>query len=111
MAAERTLMAWVRTALSMIGFGFTLGKLLQTLAEHNRIIRGPAGKIWTAEGVCIALISLGTLSLLAAIFDHRRRVKLLCVAGFSQWFSLSVIVAAALVVLGVMALLALEASF
>jgi putative membrane protein len=28
MAAERTLMAWVRTALSMIGFGFTIYKFL-----------------------------------------------------------------------------------
>jgi len=26
-AAERTLMAWIRTALSLIGFGFGIGKL------------------------------------------------------------------------------------
>ena len=28
MAADRTLMGWIRTALSMIGFGFTIYKFL-----------------------------------------------------------------------------------
>ena len=35
MAADRTLMAWIRTAISMIGFGFTLAKLFQALAQQN----------------------------------------------------------------------------
>ena len=30
---ERTLMAWIRTSLSMITFGFTLGKLAQMLQK------------------------------------------------------------------------------
>jgi len=30
-AAERTLMGWIRTALSMISFGFTIGKFGQAL--------------------------------------------------------------------------------
>ena len=32
-AAERTLMAWIRTALSLIGFGFGIGKLATYLDE------------------------------------------------------------------------------
>ena len=32
LAAERSLMAWIRTALSMIAFGFTIYKFLQDVA-------------------------------------------------------------------------------
>ena len=38
-AAERTLMAWIRTALSLIGFGFGFGKLdayLRAAGLHTR---------------------------------------------------------------------------
>ncbi len=34
MAADRTLMGWIRTALSMTGFGFIIYKFLQSL-EHT----------------------------------------------------------------------------
>jgi len=33
-AAERTLMAWIRTAISMIGFGFTIYKFFQYQSEE-----------------------------------------------------------------------------
>ena len=37
LAAERTLMAWIRTALSMISFGFTIYKFLQVIDEQSAI--------------------------------------------------------------------------
>ena len=37
LAAERTLMAWVRTALSMISFGFTIYKFLQVIDEQTTV--------------------------------------------------------------------------
>ncbi len=37
LAADRTLMAWIRTALSMLSFGFTIYKLLRALADHGQI--------------------------------------------------------------------------
>jgi putative membrane protein len=111
MAAERTLMAWIRTSISMIGFGFTLAKLFQALAEAKVLIRGPAGRIWTPVGVGMVLISLGTFSLVVAVFDHQRVVKALRAAGLESRFSLTLAVASVLAILGVMALLALVASF
>src|SRR3546814_19011455 len=33
MAADRTLMAWIRPALSMFSFGFTIYKVLESMAE------------------------------------------------------------------------------
>ena len=75
LATERTLMAWIRTSISMIGFGFTVAKLFQSLASSNVLIRGPAGEVWTAEGVGMLMVSLGTFALVAAVFDHRRELN------------------------------------
>lgn len=107
LAAERTLMAWIRTSISMIGFGFTVAKLFQSLASANVLIRGPAGKVWTAEGVGMLLISLGTFALVAAVFDHRRELNQLQTVGLEQRFSLTMAVASVLAILGVFALLSL----
>jgi putative membrane protein len=111
LATERTLMAWIRTSISMIGFGFTLAKLFQALASADVLVRGPAGNVWTAEGVGMLLISLGTFALIAAVFDHRRELKQLQAAGLERRFSLTMAVASVLAILGVMALLSLLVIF
>ena len=107
LATERTLMAWIRTSIAMIGFGFTLAKLFQSLARSNVLIRGPAGNVWTAEGVGLVLVSLGTLALIVAVFDHRRELRQLHAAGLEARFSLTMAVASVLACLGVMALVSL----
>lgn len=107
LAAERTLMAWIRTSISMIGFGFTVAKLFESLARSNVLIRGPAGRVWTAEGVGLLLVSLGTFALVVAVFDHRRQMKQLRAAGLPSRFSLTMTVASVLAILGMMALLSL----
>jgi putative membrane protein len=107
LATERTLMAWIRTSISMIGFGFTLAKLFQSLAESNVLIRGPAGNVWTAVGVGLVLVSLGTAALVVAVFDHYRELKQLRAAGLPARFSLTTAVASVLAILGMMALLSL----
>jgi putative membrane protein len=111
LAAERTLMAWIRTSISMIGFGFTLAKLFQSLASSNVLIRGPAGRVWTAEGVGMLMISLGTFALIVAVIDHRCELKQLREMGLEPRFSLTMAVGAVLAILGVMALLSLVVSF
>lgn len=100
-------MAWIRTSISMIGFGFTLAKLFQSLAQSNVLVRGPAGKVWTAEGVGMVLISLGTFSLIGAIVDHRSQLKQLRASGLRTRLSLTLAVASVLGILGVMALVSL----
>lgn len=110
LAGERTLMAWIRTSISMIGFGFTLAKLFQALADKNILIKGPAGRTWSAEGVGMSLITLGTFALVFAIFDYRRELKLLRAAGLESRFSLPLAVASVLAILGLMALISLAES-
>ncbi len=110
LAGERTLMAWIRTSISMIGFGFTLAKLFQALADKNILIKGPAGRTWSAEGVGMTLIALGTFALVFAVIDYRRELKELRAAGLESRFSLPLAVASVLAILGLMALLSLAES-
>jgi putative membrane protein len=107
LATERTLMAWIRTSISMIGFGFTLAKVFESLAAAGVLLKGPAGRIWTAESIGILLISLGTFSLIVAAFDHHRELRQLRAAGLTMRFSLSMAVASTLAILGVMAMISL----
>jgi putative membrane protein len=64
MAGERTLMAWVRTALAMFSFGFTIYKVLQGVQDvahvHNLRPRN-AG---------LLLVGMGVLSLMAGTFEY-----------------------------------------
>ncbi|WP_410961755.1 DUF202 domain-containing protein, partial [Salmonella sp. SAL4457] len=68
MAAERTLMAWVRTSLAMISFGFTLGKLGDALdsAEVNLLF----GRATDIIGVAYYLVIIGTLALVLAAIQN-----------------------------------------
>src|SRR5881394_3549578 len=89
LAAERTLMAWIRTSISMIAFGFTSAKLFQSLAAEGRFVKGPAGNVWTSQGVGIALMATGTTALIAAVVEHRREVAQLRADGMEARFSLT----------------------
>ena len=72
-AAERTLMAWIRTALSLIAFGFSIGKIYDYLEKVNpeRVL----DPIDSARIFGESFISLGIFGLIAAIVQHRRIVK------------------------------------
>ena len=72
-AADRTLMAWIRTALAMIGFGFGVGKLYDALEKANP--EGVSDPLYSAQIVGEALIALGVLGLLAAVIQHWKILK------------------------------------
>jgi putative membrane protein len=71
MAADRSLMAWVRTALSMISFGFTIYKVLQGLHEAGVKV----GHLENPRGVGLFLTALGTLSMLMGSVEHWYTMK------------------------------------
>jgi inner membrane protein YidH len=70
-AADRTLMAWIRTCLSLIGFGFGIAKFRDILIEGGLIRRGPE-HIHSTLIFGLSFISLGIFGLLAAIVQHWR---------------------------------------
>ena len=93
MAAERTLMAWIRTSISMIGFGFTLAKFLEYLAHEKAApIKGPFGATWASSTVGLTLVAIGTFSLIAAIIQYRQELAVLRAAGLPVRRSLSMVV-------------------
>jgi inner membrane protein YidH len=69
-AADRTLMAWIRTCLSLIGFGFGIAKFRDILVEAEHI--HPASHLHTTMIFGLSFISLGIFGLLAAVIQHWR---------------------------------------
>ena len=67
MASERTLMGWIRTAISMITFGFTMSRALQ-FAVQEGALKGIRAR--SPEDVALILIVLGTVSLGFASYQH-----------------------------------------
>jgi inner membrane protein YidH len=68
-ASDRTLMAWVRTSLSLIGFGFAIASFRDILLEGG-LIRNPHKGLNGALVFGLSFISLGVLGLLAATLQH-----------------------------------------
>jgi putative membrane protein len=68
-ASDRTLMAWIRTALSLIGFGFAIASFRDILIEGG-FIRNPHNVLNGALVFGLGFISLGVLGLLAATMQH-----------------------------------------
>lgn len=69
-AAERTLLAWVRTGIGLIGMGFVVAKFgLFLRIVHPEI--PPGDHLWT-EPVGVALACLGALASGLAAWQHRR---------------------------------------
>ena len=102
-AADRTLMAWIRTALAMIGFGFGVGKLYEALESANP--ERVSDPLHSAQIVGEALIALGVLGLLAAVFQYWRILKQIEDAQYiyRQPRALPLIVAALLLLIGAFA--------
>lgn len=110
MADERTLMAWIRTSLSMISFGFAIGKLGQVLDAVE--VKGLLGRMRTVSirDLACFLVVLGTVALLGAAIQYWFRTRNLRAMGFRHRFGLTFIVAMVLVLIGGFALTSLVLS-
>jgi putative membrane protein len=68
-ASDRTLMAWVRTSLTLIGFGFGIASFRDILLEAG-LARRPLEPVNITLFFGLSFISLGVLGLLAATIQH-----------------------------------------
>jgi inner membrane protein YidH len=62
----RTLLAWARTAVSMIGFGFTIYNFYKGFLEEL----ATAGRANGARNLGLALVTAGTLAMLIAVWNY-----------------------------------------
>jgi inner membrane protein YidH len=71
-AADRTLLAWVRTSLALIGFGFTIYKILQLVYEQGatKLMRQQ-----TPRNIGIFMIATGTIPLFFMLIEYSRALK------------------------------------
>ena len=102
-AAERTTLAWIRTALALISFGFGLDKIISA-------IRDAAGDGNTSQDVGVQLMSMGFIgigifTLLIAMRQHKRELIRLRSDPYlyRDEPSLSIATATAVLVIGVLA--------
>ncbi len=97
------MMSWIRTATSLITFGFSIYKFFQIGApsekQQNYLI-GP-------REFALALVSVGLISLLLATLENRQNIRTLGAQHAGKQRSLSVLVAALIAILGFLALLAM----
>jgi len=107
MGADRTLMAWMRTALSMISFGFTMAKVFEYLNSSRGPLFGPLGNRWAPGALGVSMLALGTCSLALAVVEHRRALKILREDGLTVRWSLTSMVSTLVAMIGLLALLTL----
>jgi putative membrane protein len=104
LAYERTLMAWTRTSVSLISFGFTLFKFFQYIVEHE------PGKhvdhVLGPKTIGAVMIGIGTSMLLLASVMHRKQLVELRKSYPETPFSQSLILAVLITILGLMMLAA-----
>jgi putative membrane protein len=99
-ACERTLMAWIRTATSLIAFGFTIYNFFNFQSQgkmHNGII-GP--RVFSE-----ILVVTGLVSLVFATIEYRERIRSLATQYGGKQRSMAVWLAALISLLGILSLL------
>jgi putative membrane protein len=102
-AAERTMMAWIRTCLSLISFGFGLDKIIGAINRSR--FDGSAHASMSVRLVAIGFVLIGILAMAAATRQHLRMLKLIRRDDFVyvDQRSITVFTAIALTIIGIAA--------
>ncbi|MGB7565460.1 MAG: DUF202 domain-containing protein [Prochlorococcaceae cyanobacterium] len=103
-AAERTLMAWIRTCLSLISFGFGLDKIVAAIKSQGDGVVGHAGL--GVRLVSMAFVLTGMVAMASATLQHRRDLRRLNSDAFvyREQRSIATATAVSLTLIGAVAL-------
>lgn len=70
-AAERTLMAWIRTCLSLIGFGLGIDSVVSAIQN----LQADINPVRLSRLLGLAFIALGTYAMIAAAIEHHQELR------------------------------------
>jgi putative membrane protein len=80
-AAERTMLAWVRTGLTIMALGFVVARfglfltLLAASSGANQAVRHAPHSLWPSGILGTALVFTGSVIILGAFRNHRLYVR------------------------------------
>lgn len=97
------MMAWVRTAASLISFGFTIYKFFQYMREQGQPVQN---RLLGPREFALLLIAIGLFSLVLATIQSRREMRVMRKHYAHVPLSLANIVAGMVAILGVLTFLA-----
>ena len=103
LAHERTQMAWIRTSLTLISFGFAIGKFVRYFQEQ----RSERPPLVNAASVGTLMIAIGLLTLVLAGIQHGRAMKALRAECPGLPVSLGWVMVTLLALLGILGLVVL----
>src|SRR5262245_14955917 len=114
MSADRTLMSVIRTSLSLIGFGFTIYQVFQKLYDANVLKNSRAprrfGEALVVLGITMLVMGIGyQIAFMTELRRQRQQLKIDGLIHAESHFpvSLTLLVAMALLVIGVFAILSM----
>jgi len=99
-AAERTLLAWLRTGLTIIALGFVVsrfGLFMQLLALQSHQT-SPSLRASLSAGLGLAFVVIGSLAIVLAAVQHRRFTATLAQQDLPRSYSRSLAVSLSLAV-------------
>lgn len=96
-------MAWVRTAASLISFGFTIYKFFQYLRDKGETSEG---RFFGPRVFAMMLIAIGLISLLLATIQNRREMRIMRKHYANVPYSLATLVGGLVAILGVVTFVA-----
>jgi putative membrane protein len=116
-SVERTMMSWIRTAVSLIGFGFTIVQFFDRMQELPGT--NPAHHPTAPWYLGLALIGCGVLALLISVWQYHWTIRYLWSGSFAPLAGMTkeglqtplYAIAFALVLIGVFAFGAVLLSF
>ena len=86
MAAERTLLAWVRTSLALMACGFVLARFALILSTLGIEVEERFSK--SATGIGVMMVALGAIASAGAPWHYRKYFARICSDGsrpFATW--------------------------
>ena len=97
-AYDRTMMAWIRTATSLITFGFAIFKFFQLeLGQHEQ------GRLIGSRGFAVLMVGIGLISLLMGAVEYHQNIQTLRAQEPDLPHSRTGVLAGLIFILGVLA--------